>query len=111
LAFVSPLFFAGAGVSLAKASNPVHAATAQALSLIPNDARVSASQTLGGYLSERRFISVFPNVRNTEWVIVGPMAVGYDDPRQVTSALARLEASPTWRVLYASHGITVLRRR
>jgi hypothetical protein len=110
LAIVSPLFFAAYYSNLARPSNPTHAATRHALSLIPSGVPVSASQTVGAYLSTRRFISVFPYVHGAHWVIVGPLATGYDDPRTIRAAVRHLESSPSWRRVYASHGISVFRR-
>src|SRR5207248_11312655 len=109
LALVSPLVYTGYTMRLADPSDPKHAATHHALSLIPADAPVSASQTLGAYLSTRHFISVFPSVRGARWVAVGPMASGYDHPRAYRAALARLKSSPRWKLVYESHGVSILR--
>src|SRR5262249_53814143 len=53
LAIVSPLLYTAGLVGLAQPSNSVHAATKHALNLIPPDARVSASERVGAYLSTR----------------------------------------------------------
>ena len=110
LAVVSPLAYAAANLDRVGPSNPVHAATRQALQLVPPTAAVSASQSLGAYLSTRRSISVFPHVRGADWVVVGETRSGYDHPKAYWAALAGLKASPSWKLVYSSHGITVLRR-
>jgi uncharacterized membrane protein len=111
MAIVSPLVYAGYNFDLARPSNPTHAATQHALSLVPPGVPVSASQTLGAYLSTRRYIAVFPNLRRAQWVVVGPLAKGYDDPRVFGAAFARLKSSPAWKLVYDSHGVSVFKRR
>jgi uncharacterized membrane protein len=111
LAVISPLVYSGYNLELARASNPTHAATQHALSLVPAGVPVSASQTLGAYLSTRRYIAVFPHLRRAQWVVVGPLATGYDNPRVVHAAFARLKASPSWKLVYESHGVSVFTRR
>jgi hypothetical protein len=111
LAILSPLVYTGYTLNLAKPSNPMHEATQDALSLIPRDAPVSASQTLGAYLSTRRSIAVFPSVGRAEWVVVGPMATSFDNPRAFRTMLARLKSSPAWKLVYDSPDVSVLKRR
>jgi hypothetical protein len=111
LSVISPLVYTGYHLHLARPSNPVHAASKHALSMIPPGVPVSASQTLGAYLSTRRFVAVFPNVQRAQWVAVGPIGTTYDNPRVFRAALARLKASPSWKLLYDSHGISVFKRR
>jgi uncharacterized membrane protein len=108
---ISPLIYAASQIDRARSSNPVHAATAHALSLVPPNESVSASQSLGAYLSARRNISVFPSIARARWVVVGKIRGGEDDPAAFRATLARLKVSPGWRVVFASNGITVLKRR
>jgi hypothetical protein len=111
LAVISPLWTAASNVDRARSSNPVHAATRRALDLVPPHASVSASQSLGAYLSARRNISVFPNVKRAEWVAVGKLRDGEDNPKAFRATLVKLRHSPYWRVVFDSNGITVLERR
>jgi uncharacterized membrane protein len=110
LAVISPLISSATNLPFARPSNAVHHATEHALSLIPADARVSATQRLGAYLSARRYIATFPSVGRAEWVIVGGMEPT-DDPHVFRRTLARLKTSPSWKLVYRSHGISVLKRR
>jgi uncharacterized membrane protein len=94
-------------------SDTTRAAKSHALALIPSDVPVSASNQLGGRLSERRFIYTFPTRRTAAWVILDTNDSSYTDARQAAYRLsvAAINAGPGWRVVYRSHGIEVLRRR
>jgi uncharacterized membrane protein len=111
LAVLSPLVYSGYNLELARPSNPTHAATRHALSLVPPSVPISASQSLGGYLSTRRYIAVFPNLRRAQWVVIGPLATGYDTPREFRAAFARLKSNPSFKLVYESHGVSVFKRR
>jgi uncharacterized membrane protein len=111
MAIVSPLFYSAYNLELARPSNPTHAAIRHALSLVPPGVPVSASQTLGGYLSTRRYVAVFPSLGQAEWVLVGRPAAGYDDPHVLKTSLAQLKSSSLWKLVYESNGISVLHRR
>jgi uncharacterized membrane protein len=87
---------------------------ARALELIPPDAPVSATNTLGAHLSERRRIFSFPVLREAEWVVVDRQRPSYRDamdaPVRFAAALARLQSSGRFTVLFDEDGILVLRR-
>ncbi|MFN2472095.1 MAG: DUF2079 domain-containing protein [Gaiellaceae bacterium] len=87
---------------------------ARALELIPPDAGVSATNTLGAHLSERRRILSFPRTAGVEWVAVDETRPSILDrasaPRDGARAIARLSASRAWRVVFAEDGILLLRR-
>src|SRR5262249_3840571 len=108
-AIFSPLLVLGKDVralGTARLSAKQHA-----LGLIPAGAPVSASERLGSRLSERRFIYRFPYVRRARW-----SAVDVDDPANTRipgfqRALRRYESQRSWRRVYASHDILVLRQR
>jgi uncharacterized membrane protein len=107
---VSPVRLAAGDVAEARGGNPVHAAKAHALHLIPPGVPVSASNELGGFLSTRRFIYSFPAVGRAAWVIVDandetemPKTLYRDD-------IAKFRSSARWQLVYTSHGIAVLHR-
>ena len=112
IAVYSPLLavFARHEVSLARASNPHHAAVARALELIPPSAPVAATNQLGTYVSGRRYVYVFPYIRRATWIIVDKNNPALVTPHRFTQALKRYEASPAWRLVYSSRGIVVLHR-
>ena len=62
--------------------------------LIPADAAVSASNTLGAHLSERRRVFSFPVLGEAEWIAVDRFRGSYRDddiaPQRFARALARL---------------------
>jgi uncharacterized membrane protein len=92
---------------------------AHAVSLIPKGAPVSASNLLGGYLSERRYISTFPYVGRARWIIVDVNDPSYGNAARARAAgiglnfrrfVRRYESDKAWRHLYSSHGVLVLHR-
>ena len=83
----------------------------KALDIVPAKVPVSASQTLGAYVSTRETVAVFPDVSRVDWALVGPVANGEDDPVVFRRSLARLKSNPNWRTVFSSAGITVLQRR
>jgi uncharacterized membrane protein len=88
--------------------SPALATKAHALSLVPAGAPVSATDELGGYLSERRYTYTFPTIRRARWIVVDR-----NDPRlpHVKRQVRKIEAGRAWRIVYSSHGIVVLHRR
>jgi uncharacterized membrane protein len=97
-----------------------HAVTAhdriadRALRRIPTGVAVSATNTLGAHLSERRRVFSFPVLRDARWVAIDTRRLSYFDhaiggPR-AEQALARLRAQPGWTVVLDADGILVLRR-
>jgi uncharacterized membrane protein len=91
----------------------------QAADLIPSDAAVSASEGLGGRLSERRVIYSFPMIRDADWVIVDRRDPWLPDlpnlrrgwrPEEYASAVRRLERDPRFRQVFNRDGVLVYRR-
>jgi hypothetical protein len=91
-----------------------------ALALVPGDASVSATEGLGGRLSERRTIYSFPMVRDAEYVVVDrldafipalPGEVRGRRPGVMSAALDRLIASGRYQILLDRGAILVLRRK
>jgi uncharacterized membrane protein len=92
--------------------SPVQATEAHALTLIPADARVSASNLLGGHLSERRFSYTFPYVARAQWIVVNINDRSYAGGTAIFRRdLLRYESDKQWRTVYSSRGIVVLRKR
>jgi len=108
-AILSPLLFAGYawhGTSAREIAQTRHA-----IGLIPPGAPVSVAQSLGGYVSARRSVSVFPSIAKAQWVLLGPPAAGYDRPAAFRRARVRLEANPHWRRVYSAGDVAVYERR
>ena len=92
-----------------------HAGVAErALRLVPAGAAVSATNTLGAHLSERRRILSFPLVRGADWIAVDRTRPSYRDqavaPDEFAVSLARIEASGRFEAVFDEDGILVLRR-
>ena len=92
-----------------------HAAVAErALRLVPNGAAVSATNTLGAHLSERRRVFSFPVLGEAAWVVVDRTRPSHRDqavaPDAFAAALDRVEASGRFETVFDEDGILVLRR-
>jgi uncharacterized membrane protein len=112
LAYIqTPLRRSARDIAEAHASNPVHAAKAHALSLVPAGVPVSATNKLAGYLSERRIVYVFPHIGSARWLVLENDDQTYGPREADLAALAKVEASPRWRTVYSAQGVVVLRKR
>ena len=107
------------------------AARDYAVSLIPADASVSATNSLGSHLSARREIYSFPLVEQADWVAVDrsdtwmpvsisgrrptadrtiPPIEGFARPLRMTETIGALRDDPGWKVVFESEGVMVFRR-
>jgi uncharacterized membrane protein len=85
----------------------------RALKLIPGDAVVSASNSLGGHLSERRRVLSFPLLSDSEWVAVDETRPGNADriePLPYATAIARFRRNREWRLVFQQDGVLIFRR-
>jgi uncharacterized membrane protein len=85
-----------------------------ALAVIPEDDPVSATNTLGAHLSERRRVVSFPLVRDALWIAVDQQRPSLGDrlnPPEASTRIATIRRDPSWRVVFERDGILVLRRR
>lgn len=103
----TPLRVALQDLPAARSSNPLHEAKAHVLSLVPGGVPVSATNEFGGYLSDRGLLYTFPHVGRAHWAIVdsGDPAYSSYDYRVIGRLRQR-----GWRIVYASHGVEVLRK-
>jgi uncharacterized membrane protein len=87
---------------------------ARALRMIPGDAVVTASNSLGAHLSARRRVLSFPRLDDAGWVAADERSPGYADrfaPVPYANALARLRRDERWRLVFEEDGILLFRRR
>jgi uncharacterized membrane protein len=91
-----------------------------AASLIPANARVSATNLLGAHLSERRVIYSVPVLLDANWVAInrrdsfvpeipGRIAEGRR-PGVIRRFQARIEADPSWQRVFGRDGVFVYRK-
>jgi uncharacterized membrane protein len=119
---VAALLLVGVGSSLAvgaarlRAFRPTahdHVAE-RALRLVPRDAVVSATNTLGAHLSARRRILSFPLQQDATWMAVDTTRLSYLEratpSARARAAYARLRQDRSWHVVFDSSGIVLLRR-
>lgn len=86
----------------------------QALRLIPRNAVVSATNTLGSQLSARRRFLSFPFLKDATWIAADETQPGYADryaPLPTALQLSWLRRNPEWKLVFERDGILVFRRR
>ena len=87
----------------------------RALELVPDGAVVSASNTLGAHLSDRRRILSFPYRADADWIVVDERRPSYADravaPVEAAVAVTWLKRDPAWRLQFEQDGVLVFRRR
>jgi uncharacterized membrane protein len=114
LALQSPIRIAKTNIHSAIRASPARVSKQRAMALIPAAAPVATSNQLGAELSERRYVYIFPYVRNARWIILDKKDRYLDDSasamRAFNRAIARYTSSPNWHVIYSSDGVEVLRK-
>ena len=86
----------------------------RALRLIPSNAVVSATNSLGAHLSARRRFLSFPFLQDATWVAADETQPGYADryaPLPTALQLVWLRRNPGWRLVFEDDGILIFRRR
>jgi uncharacterized membrane protein len=91
--------------------SPLVSAKARAVSLIPAGVPVSASDQLGAHLSGRRYSYTFPVVARSRWIVVDAGDPTYGNTRGYKSSIRKYETDKAWKIVFASHGVSVLRKR
>ena len=87
---------------------------ARMLKLIPATAPVTATNSLGAHLSERKRIFSFPHLRDATWVIVDeqkPSLGDHNDHRRGLKRIQQLRHDPRFRLVAAADGVLIFRRR
>jgi hypothetical protein len=85
----------------------------RALRLIPPNAVVSATNSLGAHLSARRRVLSFPYLQDAQWVAADETAPGYADrlaPLPTAAQLSWLRGNPEWRLVFERDGILIFQR-
>jgi uncharacterized membrane protein len=121
--FVAPWARAVGGIPLGgRAYLPAArvAALADAVALVPDDAAVTASNTVGAHLSARRYFYSVPMLGRSEWVVVDradPWVVRPDSPiltrhpKVVRALVAELERDAGWTKVFDRDGVVVFRKK
>jgi uncharacterized membrane protein len=92
-------------------SSPARSVKTHALDLVPSGAPVSASNELGTYLAARRYLYTFPTLGSATWVIVDRADSTYGDAAGYLRTVREIKSNPSWKIVYSSHGVEVLRKR
>jgi uncharacterized membrane protein len=90
--------------------SPTVSAKSHAVGLIPDGVPVSATNQLGGHLSERRYIYTFPAVGRARWLVLDRHDPTEADIAGFKTDVRKYESSKAWRIVFASHGIFVLHK-
>jgi uncharacterized membrane protein len=109
VALFSPIYVLGGDVQAL--GSPVVSAKAHAVSLIPDGVPVSASNQLGGHLSERRRIYTFPYAARSRWIIVDINDPTFRDTDMLKRKLRNYKTNKAWRIVFSSRGVAVLHKR
>jgi uncharacterized membrane protein len=86
---------------------------AQAISVVPPHAVVSATNVLGAHLSARSRVLSLPKLSDATWVVADETRSSYADrvaPIPAATALVRLRRSPDWQLVFQQDGVLVFRR-
>ena len=86
----------------------------KAVSLIPDGAKVSAANRIGAHLAHRRYLYLFPTIRDAEYVILDETIPGYDtyiNPVLNLQTTSGLRKSPDYRKIYERNGVLVFELR
>jgi uncharacterized membrane protein len=87
---------------------------ARLIRVIPPDAPVSATNSLGAHLSERRRIFSFPVLREATWIALDLERPSYRDDatgKGFARAYERLRRDKAWEVVRREEGIVILRKK
>jgi uncharacterized membrane protein len=85
----------------------------QALRLIPQNAVVTATNSLGAHLSARRRVLSFPFIQDATWIAADETQPGYADryaPLATAEQLVWLRRNPEWKLVFERDGVLVFRR-
>jgi uncharacterized membrane protein len=86
---------------------------ARALRVIPAAAVVTATNSLGAHLSERRRVLSFPVIGDAEWLAVDEQRPSLGDQNASAEGRRRIERvvrDGHWHVVFADDGVMILRR-
>jgi uncharacterized membrane protein len=87
---------------------------AQAVSLVPPRAIVSATNVLGAHLSARRRVLSLPKLGDATWVAADETRPSYADrvaPIPSAAALVRLRRNADWKLVFERDGVLVFQKR
>jgi uncharacterized membrane protein len=90
-------------------ADPLVQAERHAVGLIPEGVPVSASNRLGGHLSNRRRILLFPVIRDADWIAVD--TADTEGASSFRTVVQRLRKRGSFATVYESNGVVVMRRR
>lgn len=84
-----------------------------AIALVPDDARVSATNNIGPHLAHRRYLYLFPTVLDADYVVLDESAPGYDtqiEPVLSLQSTQALKRGGDFVEVFSEEGVEVFRR-
>jgi uncharacterized membrane protein len=109
IAVYSPIALATSDIGAL--SSPARSAKAHAVDLVPAGVPVSASNQLGAHLSARRYSYIFPTLGKARWAVVDRADSTYGDAAGYLRTVREIVSNPSWKIVYSSDGVVVLRKR
>ncbi|MGI8650730.1 MAG: DUF2079 domain-containing protein [Rubrobacter sp.] len=85
----------------------------EAIALVPDDAKVSATNNIGPHLAHRRYLYLFPTVLDADYVVLDESAPGYDtqiEPVLSLQSTQELKRSGEFVEVFSKEGVEVFRR-
>ena len=86
----------------------------EAVSLVPDDAKVSATNQIGPHLAHRRYLYLFPTIQDADYVLVDETTPAYDtyiNPVLSLQTTSVLRKNPDYRKIYDRNGVLVFELR
>jgi uncharacterized membrane protein len=109
IALYSPVLITAHMLKEPLGHSAVRSARAHAIHLIPPRAAVSTTNLLGGYVSARRSVAIFPSLGAARWLLLDTND-SFTIADLPTFAKNWMRQHRAWRVVYSSAGVYVLRR-
>ncbi len=85
----------------------------EAIALVPDGAKVSATNNIGPHLAHRRYLYLFPTVLDADYVVLDESAPGYDtqiEPVLSLQSTQEIKRSGEFVEVYSDQGVEVFRR-
>jgi uncharacterized membrane protein len=86
----------------------------RAVSLIPDKAKVSATNQIGPHLAHRRYLYLYPTIQDADYVVVDETVPAYDtyiNPVLNLQTTREIRRSPEYRKVFDRDGVLVFERR
>jgi uncharacterized membrane protein len=86
--------------------------TYEILALVPENARVSSSNSFVSHLAQRKYIYIFPEVKDADYILLSVSDNSYlnDTPDQMGAKRAKYLNSPYWHIIASEYPVILLKK-